>query len=138
MSGLSDAVVVAEASDHSGTLRTAAYAVDQGKQLYIVPGDITRPMSKGCNSLIDHGAHPYVDFDSFVYFGLRMRPKARRLRHLGADEKHIVDLIKQGITSGEQIASTLKIESYEFNQTITMLELKRVVEPLGYNNWGLV
>ena len=55
VSGLADALLIVEASDHSGTLTTAALALDQGKDVFVVPGDITRPMSVGCNRLISQG-----------------------------------------------------------------------------------
>ena len=52
VSGLADALLIVEASDHSGTLTTASLALDQGKDVFVVPGDITRPMSVGCKRLI--------------------------------------------------------------------------------------
>lgn len=51
VSGLSDAVIVVEAASRSGTLNTAAHALEQGREIFAVPGNITSPLSSGCNIL---------------------------------------------------------------------------------------
>lgn len=56
ISGLSFGVVVVEAKKQSGTLITTDFALDQGRELYVVPGNITSPTSVGTNDLIKQGA----------------------------------------------------------------------------------
>ena len=56
ISALSDGVLVVEASTTSGALITAEFAIEQGKDVFAIPGDITREQSKGCNELIKDGA----------------------------------------------------------------------------------
>ena len=58
ISGLSDAVVVTEAADKSGTMSTIEHALDHGKDIYAVPGSVTSRLSTGPNKLIDEGAQP--------------------------------------------------------------------------------
>lgn len=56
ISGLSDKVLIMEARKRSGTLITAAYALEQNKDIYCLPGKITDSLSDGCNELIADGA----------------------------------------------------------------------------------
>ena len=60
IAGLSAAVVVVEAPAAGGALITARLALEQGKEVLAVPGDIDRPTSVGCNLLIRDGAHPVL------------------------------------------------------------------------------
>jgi DNA processing protein len=57
ISGISDCVVVAEASEKSGTMITAGFAADQGREVYAIPGSIFSPQSSGTNKLIQDGAN---------------------------------------------------------------------------------
>ena len=56
ISALSDGVLVVEASKTSGALITVEFALEQGKDVFAIPGDITKEQSKGCNELIKDGA----------------------------------------------------------------------------------
>ena len=56
IAGLADAVLVLEAREKSGTFITVGDALDQGKQIFALPGRVTDGLSKGCNQLIRQGA----------------------------------------------------------------------------------
>lgn len=66
ISGLSDAVCVVEAKEKSGTLITVDCALDQGREVYAVPGRITDITSMGTNELLKQGAGIITDVDCFV------------------------------------------------------------------------
>ncbi|MBQ7359716.1 MAG: DNA-processing protein DprA [Lachnospiraceae bacterium] len=66
ISGLSDGVVVVEAGEKSGTLITVDMALEQGREIYCVPGRITDRLSGGCNRLIDVGAHIVLSVDALL------------------------------------------------------------------------
>ena len=66
ISGLSDVVVVVESRKKSGSLITADYAMEQGKDVYALPGRIFDPLSEGCNQLIFQGAGILTNISEFV------------------------------------------------------------------------
>ncbi len=66
ISALADIVVVVEARERSGSLITADLALEQGKDIYAVPGRYLDKLSVGCNRLIEQGAGIFTDMDSFL------------------------------------------------------------------------
>lgn len=61
ISGLSDLVLVIEARKQSGTRITVDCALEQGREVYAVPGRVTDSTSSGCNELLRDGASPAID-----------------------------------------------------------------------------
>ena len=61
IAGLASAVVVVEAAETGGALITAGAALEQGRHVFAVPGDVGRETSRGCNLLIRDGATPVLD-----------------------------------------------------------------------------
>jgi len=66
VSGLADAVVVVEARAKSGTLITVDMALEQGREVYVVPGRVTDNLSVGCNRLMKMGAGILLDTEEFL------------------------------------------------------------------------
>jgi len=66
ISGLSRALVVVEARERSGSLITVRHALDQGIDVFAVPGPITAPTSAGPNRLLREGAHPVLDAEDVL------------------------------------------------------------------------
>ncbi|MCR5742668.1 MAG: DNA-processing protein DprA [Lachnospiraceae bacterium] len=68
ISGLSDCVIVVEARKKSGTQITVSYALDQGRDIFCVPGRLTDPLSAGCNEMISQGARILHDFSELAQY----------------------------------------------------------------------
>lgn len=66
VSGLADVLVVIEARRRSGTSITVEMALEQGKDIYAVPGRVTDRLSDGCNKMIKEGAHVFLSPEDFL------------------------------------------------------------------------
>ena len=140
VSGLADAVVVIEAAARSGTSITATHALEQGKDVFAVPGDITRPTSVGCNRLIKQGALPFTETEDVLGVLFPGHAKQLKFEVFGdtENEQKIIDAIKSGLRDGDKIIESLKFSASQFNQTVTLMEIKGMIRPLGANHWALV
>ena len=141
ISGLADVVVIPEAAERSGSLNTAAHALEQGREVFAAPGDITRPMSRGCNRLIMQGATPYLGVDDVINFLFPPTRKSRRQATLlfgdTEEETRILRLVEAGCTDGEVLINELAWSAAEFNRTVMMLEIKGRLKAMGCNQWCL-
>lgn len=138
ISGLADVVVVVEAATKSGALNTAMHALEQGRDLFAVPGDITRPMSMGCNRLIKQGAEPYTGVQDILELLFPVTKRIKQEKMMFGDtieETVILKLLGDGVRDGEELLKQSKISASVFYQTITMLEIKGLIKSLGANRW---
>lgn len=139
VSGLADAVLVIEAAARSGTSITAGFALEQGKTVMAVPGNINSPMSAGTNNLIKTGAFPVTSVtDILNACGLEdLQAEKANVRGDSAAEQAILDLLANGPADGDELQKQTKIKLSEFNQALTMLEIKGAVKNQGANTWSL-
>ena len=147
ISGLADVVLVVEAAQKSGALNTAVHALDQGKDVMTVPGQITAAKSAGCNRLLAQGAIPYLGPDSLLDLLFPHRvlqaAKQRAKEALPAgdtqEENEVIQLLGRGLRNGFEIVKESNwLDAASFNRAITLLEIKGVVKGLGNNQWILV
>jgi DNA processing protein len=105
VSGLSDAVIVTEAAIRSGTIATVTHALEQGREVFVVPGNITSPLSAGCNALIKQGAHPITCAQDVLEIIAPDLLKPQQALPLGNTplESIIIGLIQSGIRDGDQL-----------------------------------
>ena len=66
VTGISDSVIIVEATEKSGALITVDFALEQGKEVFVVPGNIDSEQSKGTNELIRNGALIYTKIDDVL------------------------------------------------------------------------
>ena len=139
VSGLSDALLITEAAERSGTLSTAAHALEQGKEVFVVPGNITSPMSAGCNKLIKQGARPVTQVEDILEIIAPELLSAQSALPLGSTplETSILTMIHGGMRDGDAMQQQSGAAVADFNLALTMLELAGSIRALGGNQWTL-
>ena len=141
VSGLADAVIITEAAERSGTLNTAAHALSQGRDVFAVPGNITSPLSAGCNALLKQGAYPATEAKDILQIiapeQLKKPDQSQLPLGSSPEETIIINLITSGVRSGDQLQQQSGLSASNFSTTLTMLEINGVIKPLGANNWTL-
>lgn len=136
VSGLSDGVLVTEATVKSGTLYTAGFANEQNKTVMAVPGNITSPRSAGTNNLIKTGAILVTSAsDVLATMGYEARILHQPIKADSKEEGTILDLIKEGITQSEELIAKSGMSASEFANIITLMEIAGKVYNLGAGNW---
>lgn len=141
VSGLADAVIITEAAERSGTLNTAAHALSQGRDVFAVPGNITSPLSAGCNALLKQGAYPATEAKDILQIiapeQLKKADQSQLPLGSSPEETIIINLIAGGVRSGDQLQQQSGLSASNFSTALTMLEINGVIKPLGANNWML-
>lgn len=117
ISGLADAVIITEAGERSGTFATAHYALEQGKDVFAVPGPITSPLSVGPNRLIQQGALPIVNAEDVL--AVISPNRHRKNDGLTHEQQQIIEHIKAGAqdTDTLQAMSKLPVEKLLVNMS---------------------
>lgn len=141
VSGLADGIIITEAAERSGTLNTASHALNQGRDLFVVPGNITSPLSAGCNTLLKQGAYLVTDADDVLSIIAPEKLQKDNGQELAAsatiEEAIIIKLISEGLRDGDEIQQKSGLSASDFATALTMLEINGVTKPLGANNWTL-
>ena len=139
ISGLSRVTVVVEAAAGSGALITAGAALDQGREVMAVPGNITSAVSAGTNRLIRDGATPLLEpADLLEHFseltGPRPAPAAisQTIRELpgtlSAEERELAQLLGRDLVHPDELATRCKLPIGEVLGLLCGLEIAGVVE----------
>ncbi len=129
ISALSDAIVVIEAGKSSGALLTARWALDQGKEIFALPGPVDSDKSQGTNRLIREGAKIVTEIDDILEeFGLHYE-KSRKV-DLGEKEKRVYDRLGGEPVHIDKLLKELDMDVTELLGILLNLELKGLVQQI--------
>lgn len=139
ISGLSLAVIIIEAGDTSGALITANFAVEQGREVFALPGNINSPQSRGTNRLIQQGAipllHPDDVLETLHLTQTRQKQAARTLLPADEEEACLMQVLGESPLHIDEIGNASGLSIAKVSATLAMLELKGLVRHVGGMNY---
>lgn len=141
ISGLSLGVIIVEAGRRSGALITANWALEQGKEVFAVPGEAGSHLSRGTNRLIRTGAklveevedvlEEFPDIQEKLSGGDGVREGKGSLLRITDDERKVWEVLGRKPVNIENVIAASGMTPQNVNSTLTMLELKGLVRQLA-------
>ena len=126
IAGLCEATVVVEARERSGALISADFALEEGREVLAVPGEITSALSAGTNALLRLGATPVTCAgDVLESFGLA--PAEPDIATLGAAAQTLLERLRDGALTGDELVRASGIDPAHASAALMELELARRV-----------
>lgn len=131
IAGLSKMVVVVEAGKKSGTIITADMALESGRDVFVVPGNVTSALSYGTNALIKQGCPIITEGnDILIALGIaykeeeKVKFKIKTAENISAEEKEVYDLIEDSMPiTAETLCRKLHKDIQEVQYILSLLEL---------------
>jgi DNA processing protein len=135
ISALSLGVLVTEAPQKSGAIITASSALQQGREVFAVPGGIFSNASAGVNKLIQEGAHPVTSVKDIIErLNLYMVPQhveAQAVLPHNDEERALLALLSYEAQHIDELTRASSMQPHEVAATLTMMELKGMVRQIG-------
>jgi len=145
ISGLSLGTLVVEAAERSGALITTDFALEQGREVFAIPGNINSPLSKGTHNLIKQGAklvNNYNDVLEEISFEIPIKVEKEKekelsgLINLSEDDLLIYNLLsKQKSTQIDEVTEKSKLSVNKVSAIMLNLELKDLIKELEGKNY---
>ena len=137
ISGLSLGTVVVEAAEKSGALITADFALEQGREVFAVPGNITSTLSRGTHNLIKQGAKlvsNYHDILEELSTIVEQKPEQQKINinqySLSEEEKIIYEIINNEPIQIDEIIEESKLSASKVSEILLNLELKDLIKEI--------
>jgi DNA processing protein len=128
IAGLARATVVVEAAVGSGALITADAAMNQGRDVLVVPGGVTSPTSVGSNRLLRDGAAPILELDDL----LSRYPEVKQVASAADPDPStpagaVIALLRNGPRQADEIAATVRFPTGQVLALLGMMEIQGLV-----------
>ena len=127
IAGLCEAVVVVEARERSGALITADFALEEGREVFSVPGEITSALSAGTNALLKLGATPLTGVEDVLNaLGIDRAPPRSR-PDVSETAERVLALVRDGPAAPDELTTRALLDAGSISVALTELELAGLV-----------
>lgn len=137
VAALCDAILITEAAARSGSLHTANFALELGREVFAIPGPITSTGSEGCNNLIKAGARPATSTADILDFYGISNHYCQEVVAANDQEFTILRLLKEGISDSDELQQQSGLDAADFMQIMSLLEISGKVSTVGSGQWSL-
>lgn len=140
IAGLSKGVLITEAGEKSGALHTKEFALEMGKEVFAVPGNVTSAMSKGTNRLIRSAQGACVlNFEDIVcVFREKVVTSFKSAAsQVSLEEQMIFKLLEREERNFEQLQAETGLSTSKLNSMLTMLQIKGIIKQIPGNTYIL-
>jgi DNA processing protein len=128
IAGLCEAVVVVEARERSGALITADFGLDEGREVFAVPGEITNSLSAGTNALLKLGATPLTSpNDVFEALGMEQPDATAAAVDVSPEATQVLELVRESPAAADELAVRGTLDAGAISVALTELELAGLV-----------
>lgn len=128
IAGLCEAVVVVEARERSGALITADFALEEGREVFAVPGEITSSLSVGSNALLKLGATPLTAVgDVLDALGIERMLPASADPGVSEAAQRVLALVRDGPSAADEVTARASLDAGAVSVALTELELAGLV-----------
>ena len=120
-------MVVVEARERSGALITADFALEEGREVFAVPGEVTSALSAGSNELLRLGATPLLSPDD-VLSSLGLQSPPRTLPDLEGAPALVLAAVRDGAAAVDDLVARTGIDAGRISAALSSLELEGLVD----------
>jgi len=139
ISALSKGILITEAQEKSGVIHTKNYAIEYGRDVFAVPGNITSIASVGANKIIANGQAKAVTCveDILEEYDMSFIPKQATFQNYSMLDSLVIDCLKQGPKAFQELIDLTKLDAKTLNTLLTTLLIRGIIKKLAGNVYHL-
>lgn len=141
VSALSLGTLIIEAGRSSGTMATARYAIEQGRELFVVPGNINSPESEGTNNLIDEMPDIFTISTSRILYKLKIKPKSdgatiqSSMPQVDLLQTSILNVLSQKEATFDELCEKVNVKASSLSGELIKLEMLGLIKKGDSNTY---